>query len=160
MLKNKIAQILLVIVALLGGGYIANDNLGGGGTTVSRYSCQTATTSPDYITAGKASTTCDVLGIKSSELAYLNVMAYSSSTVPSLSYAIYQSNDELASTRNWFLIDDSYKQWSAATSSTITYPMRGFPITNLAGRNLRIEYTVNGAAADVYLEVVRREGMR
>jgi len=139
---------------------VEEQNLGGSNMTVSRYRCQTATTSPEYITAGKASTTCDVMGIDSSELAYINAMVYSSTTVPFLSYVLYQSNDEVASTRNWFLIDNSYNQFSAATSTTITYPMQGFPITNLATNNLRIEYTVNGAASDVYLELVRREGIR
>ena len=112
-----------------------------------------ATTTPTYKAAGSASTTKDVFNMDQIANVDLRFMAYSTSTPTTLSYAYFVTSSIASSSQNWSLV--AYGNTSMPTSTTIVYPFKSIPLSSLATKILRIEWTVSGAAADTALEVVK-----
>jgi len=126
----------------------------GGKITTSRYQCQTATTTPDYLLTTSATSTCTVSDMGSVGKADFNVMLKASSTASALIYAVYGSNDSDTATRNWFEITNS--EWapgSAANSSTY----KTINLTNLSAKYLKVDTGVRGANGAVYSEIISQE---
>ncbi len=112
-----------------------------------------ATTSPVYKTAGAASSTCEVANMDQIANVDLRFMGYSSTTPTTLSYAYFVSNADTGATTDWYLV--AYGQKAFSTSTTIVYPFNSIPLSSLATKKLKVEYTVTGAAADTALEVIK-----
>lgn len=112
-----------------------------------------ATTSPVYKTAGAASSTCEVANMEQIANVDLRFMGYSSTTPTTLSYAYFVSNADTVATTDWYLV--GYGQKTFSTSTTITRPFNSIPVSDLATKKLKVEYTVSGAAADTALEVIK-----
>ena len=110
---------------------------------------QTATTSPTYKAAASASSTKVVSNMDQIASVDLRFMAYSTTTPPTISYAYYQTFDNV----DWFYVGAATSAISTSTNNL--YGMKSFAITDLKTKALKIEYTVTGAAADTYLEVIK-----
>jgi len=119
-----------------------------------RVKCQTATSTPKYLTAAVASTSCMIGNMDQIANADLRFMAYSSTTAPTISYAYFVSNENstTSASLDWYLVGYGTKTFS--TSTTMTYPFNSIPLSSLAGNLLKIEWT-SSVAADTYLEVIK-----
>ena len=112
-----------------------------------------ATTSPIYKIAGAASSTCEVLNMDQIANVDLRFMAYSSTTPPTLSYGYFVSNAATDAATDWYLVGYGTKAFS--TSTTIVYPFNSIPLSSLAAKKIKVEYTVSDAAADTALTVIK-----
>lgn len=132
----------------------------GGNFVNSRYKCQTSTSSAIYKIDGSASSTCEIPDFNSADSADIRFMVVSSSTIPTIYYKYYVSQDLDDSSRNWFEVNNSL---SSRLMSTTTIDSIGFvsiPIQNISAESLKLEYAVVGANADVYVEVIKRNEIK
>ena len=146
--------LLLIGLAWVGFSKVKDQNLGNAIRPwgLESYTCN-ATTSPVYKAAGAASSTCEVANMDQIAGVDLRFMAYSTTTPPTLSYAYFVSNADTVAATDWYLVGYGTKVFS--TSTTIVYPFNSIPLSSLATKKLKVEYTVTGAAADTALEVIK-----
>jgi len=117
------------------------------------YTCN-ATTSPVYKAAGAASSTCEVANMDQIANVDLRFMAYASTTQSTtLSYGYFVSNAATDAATDWYLV--GYGQKTFSTSTTITRPFNSIPLSSLAAKKLKVEWTILGAAADTALAVIK-----
>lgn len=157
-IRQALIGLIVAITALLGGNTVLQD-LGGGSQDIISHYCDdntnTATsTGKVYKTAGAATSTCDFMGIGNADLAYLQAMVESTSTPATLSYDIYQSNDTTPTNRDWYFVESG--SLTFATTTDIG-SFRAIVKTNFGAEHYRIKYTVNSAAANVFLKLGARE---
>lgn len=126
----------------------------GGQSNLTRTQCQTATTSPAYLTASTATSTCQAFIGDAREVDF-RFMVNSTSTPTTLQYEYKVTNDETLSERNWFLVDGSLDINVLATSTSDLIPYRSYPVTGLSADHLQLNYKVQGGAADVYVEIIK-----
>lgn len=127
----------------------------GGQRDVIRMRCggATGTTTPTYMSTSAASSTCQAF-IADATAVDLRFMVNSSTTPSTLTYEYYVTEDDLAE-RNWFYVDGSTEREALATSSQELIPYKSYHKTDLSATHLRLDYAISGAAADVYVEIVK-----
>lgn len=161
MFKNKIVQILLVIVALLGGGYAVNDNLGGQSFSTANIlnGKDVATTSPTFLSP-TATTTYASIETQGASSVDLNLQFNASTTASQLVYIVEFSNDDI----DWFPEDIASVSGNVvihnatATSTAFTYhtwtpaqsgiSRKNVTITPIASKYMRIKavtWVANGS---------------
>lgn len=154
-IKQIIIGVLSAIIVLLGGNY-AVENLGGGKQEIAVFQCQTATTTPTFLTTSTASSSC-IMNISDYDSQAENWMLKASTTATVLHRCRYVSNENLAADRNWFLLADGCNAWTPANASaSSTY--QNINTTNIKGKYMKIEYKLTGDAGAVYLETTGFEG--
>ena len=169
-MKKIIAALILILIVSMGCAinlkheYVSPqaDNFDGGGIgNVVRTNCQTSTSSPQYVVAGAASSTC-IVDIRNVNAVALNYFAHSTTTNPTLSYGLFISNDDNSDNRNWYPVESGYATslFSTSTEDTISFRpgnYKTFYISNLVGKYLKVEDTMLNSAAEKYLEITGRE---
>lgn len=143
----------LAVVSWVGFSKAEDENIGAIRPWGLESSVCNATTSPVYKAAGSASSTCEVANMEQIANVDLRFMGYSSTTPTTLSYAYFVSNADTGATTDWYLVGYGSKLFS--TSTTIVYPFNSIPLSDLATKKLKVEWTAKNAAADTALEVIK-----
>ena len=126
-----------------------------GGITSNTYQCQSATTTPEYMTTSTATSSCIVADLQNATNADLKIGLIASTTGSIIHRKLFVTNDDAGPTRNWFEIKDSAASWTPA-NAVASSSYLSVPLTNLAAKYLKVDYSVGGANAGVYLEVSRQ----
>ncbi len=173
-LKYLLLSLLLLFVGLvLSGAIFGFGKAAERSTDVTRYQCQTVTSSPIYLTPGAASSTC-IIDITTVKNANLHVRFTASTSVARLNLSTYVSFGETAATLDWYGIHtysdtNNTRTWGVTpivnsingngNSSTTLFVI---PLTGLRANQLKIEYSVASTTAEigsdngsVYLELIK-----
>ncbi|MFA6171972.1 MAG: hypothetical protein WCW77_00515 [Patescibacteria group bacterium] len=130
----------------------------GGGITVNTYKCHTATTTPEFMTTSTATSSCIVLDLDNAKKVDLRFALKASTTNSVLHRKVFVTNDDAGPTRNWYEITGSAASWTPANSVASTSYMN-FPLTDLSAKAIKVDYSVGGANAGVYLEAARQNNL-
>lgn len=163
---NRIILFLIAIAIITSATIVYRDKISaekdeikaGGGIAVNTYQCQTATTTPEYMTTSTATSSCMVADMNNAKVADLRFGLIASTTSTILHRKVWVTNDENASTRNWFELKDSAASWTPANGTASTSYI-SVPLTNLAAKYIKVDYSVTGANGGVYLEVARQNSL-
>jgi len=165
---KKLFTLILAVCVLETGVYFAHagsvednspEDVLGRSVSITRKQCQSATTTPEYLSAGAATSTCQVYMADASEVEF-RFMVNSTSTPSTLTYAYFVTEDDTPATRNWFLVDGSFDANILSTSTSELIPYRSFHKTNISASHLKLDYQITGAAADVYVEIIKPNNFR
>lgn len=161
--------IILIVVILGVAGFFLRDRVtsfvafgAGRSTSVGITKCQTGTTTPNYLTAAAASSTC-VIDIAVTKNADLHIFMTASTSPAKFNLAVYETYDELGATTDWYglhtvssgvysISPTIYSVLGNTVSSSTPFII---PLNNLRGNRLKLEYAMAVANGAVYLEFIR-----
>lgn len=133
-----------------------------------RVQCQTATTSPEYLVVGVASSSC-IVDMSTVSGGDLNLVLTASSSDMIFQWSLFYTYDDVGADRNWFPEKGFTKTTNAINTygsssvvnvlipanSTNSTTEHSISISDVTAKFMKIEYNVAADNGSAYLEVIK-----